>query len=104
MYWKCAADHSLLQSRGDSVRYLERPVGSSQQFDPRDQPSLRYLILARTEDDAIRTAYRTCMTNALTRDRLEKAPKYRKGSDWAWSRENDARVYDYYGAAPYWGM
>ena len=40
----------------------------------------------------------------LTRDRLEKAPKYRKGGDWAWNRENDARIYDYYGAAPYWGM
>ena len=40
----------------------------------------------------------------LTKDRLEKAPKYRKGSDWAWSRENDVRVYDYYGASPYWGM
>jgi PRC-barrel domain protein len=40
----------------------------------------------------------------LTKDQLEKAPKYRKGSDWAWSRDNDARVYDYYHAAPYWGM
>jgi hypothetical protein len=40
----------------------------------------------------------------LTRDKLEKAPKYRKGSDWSWNRENDTRVYDYYGAAPYWGM
>jgi hypothetical protein len=40
----------------------------------------------------------------LSKDQLEKAPKYRKGGDWTWSRENDARVYDYYGAAPYWGM
>jgi hypothetical protein len=40
----------------------------------------------------------------LTRDKLEKAPKYRKGGDWSWNRENDTRVYDYYGAAPYWGM
>ena len=38
----------------------------------------------------------------LTRDRLEKAPKYRTNDDWNWSRENDRRVYDYYGAAPYW--
>jgi hypothetical protein len=40
----------------------------------------------------------------LSKDQLEKAPKYRKGSDWAWSRENDKRVYDYYRAAPYWGV
>ena len=40
----------------------------------------------------------------LSKDQLEKAPKYRKGSDWSWNRENDTRVYDYYGAAPYWGM
>jgi len=38
----------------------------------------------------------------LSKDQLEKAPKYRKESDWAWSRENDKRVYDYYRAAPYW--
>jgi hypothetical protein len=40
----------------------------------------------------------------LSKDQLEKAPKYRKGSDWSWSRENDVRVYDYYRAAPYWGV
>ena len=40
----------------------------------------------------------------LTKDQLEKAPKYRKGSDWNWTPENDQRVYDYYGAAPYWGV
>jgi hypothetical protein len=39
----------------------------------------------------------------LTKDQLEKAPKYGKKSDWTWSRANDVRIYDYYGAAPYWG-
>jgi hypothetical protein len=39
----------------------------------------------------------------LTKDQLEKAPKYGKKSDWTWSRANDVRVYDYDGAAPYWG-
>src|ERR1700754_2807664 len=40
----------------------------------------------------------------LTKDQLEKAPKYSKESDWTWNRANDARVYDYYGASPYWGV
>lgn len=40
----------------------------------------------------------------LTKNKLEKAPKYNKATDWNWSRENDRLVYDYYGAAPYWGM
>jgi hypothetical protein len=40
----------------------------------------------------------------LTRDRLEKAPKFTQTAGWSWTRENDKRVYDYYGAAPYWGM
>jgi hypothetical protein len=40
----------------------------------------------------------------LTKDQLEKAPKYSKGSDWTWSRENDVRVYDYYRAPPYWDV
>jgi PRC-barrel domain len=39
----------------------------------------------------------------LTKDQLEKAPKYRKGGDWSWSRENDRRVYQYYKTPPYWG-
>jgi PRC-barrel domain len=39
----------------------------------------------------------------LTKDQLDKAPKYTKSTDWSWSRENDRRVYDYYRVAPYWG-
>ena len=40
----------------------------------------------------------------LTRDKLDKAPKYTESTGWNWTRENDQRVYDYYGASPYWGM
>jgi hypothetical protein len=40
----------------------------------------------------------------LTRDKLDKAPKYTQSTGWNWTRENDQRVYDYYGASPYWGM
>jgi hypothetical protein len=29
----------------------------------------------------------------LTKDQLDKAPKYSKSTDWNWSRENDRRVY-----------
>jgi PRC-barrel domain len=40
----------------------------------------------------------------LTRDKLDRAPKYTESTGWNWTRENDQRVHDYYGAAPYWGM
>ena len=39
----------------------------------------------------------------LTRDLLDKAPRYKSENDWNWTRENDARVYQYYKAQPYWG-
>ena len=35
---------------------------------------------------------------------LDKAPKYSKGTDWNWNRDNDRCVYDYYKAPPYWGV
>jgi len=38
----------------------------------------------------------------LTRDQLYAAPKYSDQDSWSWSRENDKRIYDYYGAPPYW--
>ena len=38
----------------------------------------------------------------LTKDQLDKAPKYTKSTDWNWNRENDRRVYDYYKQNPYW--
>jgi hypothetical protein len=38
----------------------------------------------------------------LTKDKLEKAPKYSSSTGWKWDRENDRRVYDYYRASPYW--
>lgn len=40
----------------------------------------------------------------LTKDQLDKAPKYSKSSDWNWNRDNDRRVHDYYKAQPYWGI
>jgi hypothetical protein len=40
----------------------------------------------------------------LTIDQLNKAPKYSQSTGWNWTRENDQRVYDYYRAAPYWGV
>jgi hypothetical protein len=38
----------------------------------------------------------------ITEASLNGAPKYNRGSDWNWSRENDQRVYQHYKAAPYW--
>jgi sporulation protein YlmC with PRC-barrel domain len=38
----------------------------------------------------------------ITKEQLDRAPKYTESTDWNWSRENDRRVYDYYRARPYW--
>jgi hypothetical protein len=70
--WKCAADHSLLLARGDAVRYLERPVRSSQDYVGQDPPSVRYLILAQAEDRALQTASVACANKRLAANRLEK--------------------------------
>jgi hypothetical protein len=40
----------------------------------------------------------------LTKDQLEKAPRYSDSTGWNWNRDNDRRVYDYYRADPYWGI
>jgi PRC-barrel domain len=40
----------------------------------------------------------------VTREQLDKAPKYSKSTSWNWNRDNDKRVYEYYRAAPYWGV
>ena len=38
----------------------------------------------------------------LTKDQLDRAPKYHQNDEWDWNRENDQRVHDYYRAPPYW--
>ncbi|MHC2331613.1 PRC-barrel domain-containing protein [Bradyrhizobium sp. USDA 4454] len=38
----------------------------------------------------------------ITKDQLDKAPRYTNDNDWSWTRDNDRRVYDYYRASPYW--
>ncbi|CZT35854.1 PRC-barrel domain-containing protein [Rhizobium sp. 9140] len=38
----------------------------------------------------------------LTREQVEKAPKYRSDDEYDWNRENGRLVYDYYGVPPYW--
>ena len=38
----------------------------------------------------------------ITADQLKGAPRYSNDNDWAWSRDNDRRIYDYYKVAPYW--
>jgi len=40
----------------------------------------------------------------LTKDQLDKAPKYHENEEWDWSRSNDERLHNYYKAAPYWGV
>jgi hypothetical protein len=69
--WKCTADYSILRARGDAVRYLERPVRSSRDFDGRDPPPLRYLVLAQSEDRALQSAYRACVSKQVASARRE---------------------------------
>jgi len=38
----------------------------------------------------------------VTRDQVERAPKYRGNEEYNWNEENGRRVYDYYGVPPYW--
>jgi hypothetical protein len=38
----------------------------------------------------------------LTKEQLDRAPKYSESQGWNWTRENDHRVYEYYRARPYW--
>jgi len=38
----------------------------------------------------------------VTREQVEKAPKYHGTEEYDWNAENGRRVYDYYGVPPYW--
>jgi len=38
----------------------------------------------------------------LTKDQLEKAPKYNQSQVWNWNWDNERRVYEYYRIQPYW--
>src|SRR5687768_4897789 len=38
----------------------------------------------------------------LTKEQLDRAPKYSESTGWNWNRENDRRVYEYYRVDPYW--
>jgi hypothetical protein len=39
----------------------------------------------------------------VTKDQLDRAPKYQQNEEWDYSRDNDKRVHDHYKARPYWG-
>jgi sporulation protein YlmC with PRC-barrel domain len=39
----------------------------------------------------------------VTKDQLDRAPKYQQNEEWDYSRANDQRVHDHYKARPYWG-
>jgi hypothetical protein len=70
--WQCTADHSLLRARGDAVRYLERPVRSSPEYAGQEPLTLRYLILAQSEDRALQAAYLACEGKQFAGARLEE--------------------------------
>jgi hypothetical protein len=39
----------------------------------------------------------------ISDEQLKGAPRFRRDNDWDWSdRERNRRIYDYYGATPYW--
>ena len=37
----------------------------------------------------------------ITKEQLDRAPKYSQSTGWNWSRDNDRRIYDYYRTSPY---
>src|SRR6266849_6343615 len=58
-----AASAMLTQAAGPPVR--------SRNFEGRDPPPLRYLVLAQSEYRALQTAYRACVSKQLAGDRVE---------------------------------
>lgn len=44
--------------------------------------------------------YRT----GISREQLDKAPRFNETGRWDWNRENDQRIHDYYRQTPYWGL
>ena len=38
----------------------------------------------------------------LTKEQLDKAPKYNESQGWNWNCDNERRIYDYYRVQPYW--
>jgi PRC-barrel domain len=38
----------------------------------------------------------------ITREQLDRAPKYTQSTGWNWNRENERRVYDHYRTPYYW--
>ena len=38
----------------------------------------------------------------ITKEQLDRAPKYSDSTGWNWSRDKHRRVYDYYRVRPYW--
>ncbi|MDI7863982.1 PRC-barrel domain-containing protein [Rhizobiaceae bacterium n13] len=38
----------------------------------------------------------------LTKEQIERAPRYAEEDDMDWSRENGRRIHEYYGVPPYW--
>lgn len=69
---KCTADHAVLRQRGDAVRYLERPLRASRDYDGQQAPLVRYLILDRAEDRALQSASVACANKKLASDVTEK--------------------------------
>jgi len=65
-------------------------LGMGEDFYPLPWSTLRY--------DTDLGGYRT----NLTKDQLDKAPKYSASQGWNWNRENERRIYSHYGVQPYW--
>jgi hypothetical protein len=38
----------------------------------------------------------------LTKEQLDRAPKYSESTGWNWNRENEQRVFSHYQTRPYW--
>jgi hypothetical protein len=65
-------------------------LGMGEDFYPLPWSTLRY--------DTNLGGYRT----NLTKDQLDKAPKYSESQGWNWNRENESRIYSHYRVQPYW--
>jgi sporulation protein YlmC with PRC-barrel domain len=84
----------ILEKRGGRVAYAVLSFGGffgiGNDYYPLPWEKLRY--------DEELDGYRI----DLTKEQIEKAPRFADADDESWYKDNDRKVYDYYGVPPYW--
>lgn len=86
-------EHVVLEKRSGRVAYAVMSFGGFLGIGHDHYP----LPWSKLEYDETLGGYRV----DVTKEQVEKAPKF-EGDEYAWTKDNGARIYDYYGVPPYW--